>query len=135
MRSWDDVNEALKEIGGLNAEAAQIKERAGAALEKLKKRRGQLEERMEGFVRAREDELELRSKVLPCGRVWLREATHLTARSFEKVLQWLHEHGRREFIRVKSEIDKEALAKADPELLMQCGAKLKTEDKFGYEVG
>ena len=130
IKSWEDVDGALAEIAKRREAIAIAKARADTEREAI----AELEPRIEAFVREHEDELQERSKSLPHGRVWLRSATRLVARSWAKVLERLQEGNMWGCIRKKYEVDKEALEERTDSDLAEVGARRKTEDVFGYEV-
>jgi phage host-nuclease inhibitor protein Gam len=130
MKTWGQANRALGLIAGIERRLARL----GGEADRLRKRRTKWGDRLEAFTRAHEGEMEGRSRKMPHGRVWLHQATTLTARSWAKVLEWLKREEMHSYIRTKEELDKDALRQAEPDLIESCGAKLKTEDVFGYEA-
>jgi phage host-nuclease inhibitor protein Gam len=130
IKSWDDVDMALAQIAAHKEAIAAAKGLVDERREKI----GELEPRIEAFVREHEDELQERGKSLPHGRVWLRQATRLVARSWARVLERLLEVGLDSLVRVKQEPDKDALTREPDEFLEKIGVKRKTEDAFGYEA-
>lgn len=130
IKSWDDVDNCLGLIASYQRQIAGYKGQADA----LKATIAELEPRIEAFVREHEDELQERSKSLVHGRVWLRQATRLVAKSWAKVLDKIRDWHRRELLRVKEEPDKTALALLDDAELKALGVVRKTEDTFGYEA-
>lgn len=145
IQSWDDVDKALLEIGEAERRMARCqgdadqaiasaKAHLAAALKPLVARRKVLLAEIEEFVRAHEAEMDGRHRALIHGRVWLRKVTSVTARSWKRVLDWLLERKKMEYVRVSHEVNKEALRGAPDLLLKACGARLTSEDKFGHEL-
>ena len=130
IKSWDDVDEALRQIAVRTGQIATCK----GEIDRLREAIAELEPRIEAFVRAHEDELQERSKSLPHGRVWLRQATRLVARSWAKVVEKLFSTEHEWCIRPKYEADKERLAELTDEQLKRYGVKRETTDTFGYEA-
>jgi len=130
IKSWDDVDGALAEIARRQAIIAAAK----GQIDEQRKAIAEIEPRMEAFVVEHEDELQERSKALAHGRVWLRRATSLTARSWAKVLEKLEAFGLTDCIRLKPEPNKEALGMLPDDRLKELGVKRTTEDVFGYEA-
>jgi phage host-nuclease inhibitor protein Gam len=146
ITGWDDVDKVLLEIAELErriaerkAEAERIvettKAAAAAALEPLTRMHKDLLTYLEAFVREHESEMTGRSRALVHGRVWLRRVTVLTARSWQRALDWLLDNKRMDYVRVKYEVNKEALESAPERTLQACGVRWKTKDAFGYELG
>ena len=130
IKSWEDVDAAL----ALITESQKVIAEARAKVDHEKAIIAAIEPRIEAFVREHEDELQERSKSLPHGRVWLRSATRLVARSWAKVLERIRECGRPDLVRAKEEPDKEKLAEMADETLKRFGVRRETEDVFGYEA-
>lgn len=145
IKDWEDADRAMQSLARLDRDAevlqAQAEQRIDTIRERLErdlrptaKESAALEEALERFVRDREDEMIGRSRQLVFGRVWLRKTSRVTARSWKRVLDWLIAHRKSEYYRVKYEPNKETLKDASPELLKACGARIKDEDAFGYEL-
>ena len=143
--SWDDVDKALLLIGEVERAIAREKATAEDYIAKHKAdlanrirmpeaTREELLAQVEVFVRAHEAEMDGRSMILVHGRVWLRKTSALTARSWKRVLAWLLENKKMEYVRVDHEVNKEALRGAPEKVLKACGARIKPEDAFGYEL-
>lgn len=130
IKSWDDVDMALAQIATHQEAIAACK----ASVDERRAKIAELEPRIEAFVREREDELQERSKSLPHGRVWMRQATRLVAKSWAKVVDKLFGTAYEQCIRTKYEADKERLAELDDAVLKTFGVKRETSDAFGYEA-
>lgn len=130
IRSWEDVDEGL----GIIRESREVIAEARGKMSREHTIIGDLEQRIEAFVRDHEEDLQERSKSVRHGRVWLRSATRLVARSWAAVVARLKDDGGYAYLRIKEEADKEALAQADDAELAKFGVRRKTEDVFGYEV-
>jgi phage host-nuclease inhibitor protein Gam len=145
VQSWEDADKALLEIARVEraieehaARAAKeieaIRERIAGPVRQLEGRKTDLTGYVEAFVRAHEDEMDGRSKALTHGTVWLRRVSSLTARSWKRVLDWLVANKEMDYVRVEHEVNKTALREAPPETLRACGARVKHEDAFGYDL-
>jgi len=130
IRSWDDADQALKEIAASKEAIAIAKARVDEQREEI----GALEERLEVFVRDHEEDLQEKSKSLAHGRVWLRWSTKLTARSWAKVLENLLGQKDLRFVRVEYDVNKDALKDSGDAFLLQIGVRRKSGDAFGYET-
>lgn len=145
IKDWEQADGVLAELSaldrGIDAHETQAANRMArakidmvASCEPLLQRREKLEEALERFVRDREDEMDGRSRQLNHGRVWLRKVSAVTARSWKRVLDWLIANRKHDYVRTKYEVNKETLRDAPPELVKACGAKIKDEDHFGYDL-
>ena len=130
IRSWEDADQALAEIAARKEDIAICRARA----DEEKGAIGELEERLEAWVRDNEEDLQEKSKALPHGKVWLRWSTRLTARSWAKVLENLLMGKHLQYLRVEHEVNKEALNETGAAFLLQIGVRRKSGDAFGYEV-
>lgn len=128
--SWEDADKALELIGQWREDIAYNK----AETDRRKADIKQTEEILEEFVRQHETDLQERSKALTHGRVWLRQATRLVARSWGAVIEKLREARSFSYLRIEYEIDKPSMQLADDAELAKYGVKRKTSDVFGYEV-
>ena len=133
ITSWDDVDMALELIAEHQGAIAEAKAQADEAKDAI----GELEPRIEDFVREHETDLLERSRAVTHGRVWLRRATRLVTvgrMSWKKVLDALVEAKRMSLVRRKYEVDKEALAELTDERLAELKVRRETADAFGYEA-
>ena len=133
IKSWEDVDAALDEIGEQEALIAMAKATVDDAKEQIKT----IAPHIEQWVREHEEDLQERSRALPNGRVWLRKATRLALvgkASWKKVLALLLEGKRYSLIHVERSVDKEALKELPDERLAELKIKRDTTDAFGYET-
>lgn len=78
-----------------------------------------------------------KSRELNFGTIGFRASTKIKTASkvkWENVLERLKEHELIDFIRVKEEVDKEKLKKAETSVLETVGCQVLTEDTFFYEL-
>lgn len=78
-----------------------------------------------------------KSLELPFGVIGFRASTKLkliAKHTWERVLQALADNGLVDCIRIKGEVDKEAMKGLSPEHLKELGCKLVQEDAFFYEL-
>lgn len=150
LSSWDDVDSCLKEIAERQRRVDAAKASAAAKItainEKLEQEIGtdvalitRAETDIAAYTTAHQDQLTGRSKQLTHGVVRLRAATELKPLNkwtFAKVLERLKELKRMDFIRIKEEVNKEAIidAKMDPTTMATIGVRLVTRDSFSYEL-
>jgi len=147
LGSWEEVDEVLQEIGRLDRELGKLEDHQNKIIDRVKaetkinaepfiKEKKALELELEQFCTARKEEFKtVRSKKLTFGTVSFRLTTKLTAKKgWDWVLARLKEFEFTDCIRLKEEVDKEAMKTRGPATLDMVGCKLKTEDVFGYEV-
>ncbi|MDA8325742.1 MAG: host-nuclease inhibitor Gam family protein [Nitrospiraceae bacterium] len=146
FRTWDEVDEALRQISiielelarieaQMNAKVMEIKKRAQAAGVPLKEKRVFLEAAMEGFASNRRADFgEKKHMALTFGVISFRLSTRLVISDMKRTVGLLKNLGLKNCIRVTEAPDKEKMAALDEETLLKAGARRKTEDVFGYEV-
>lgn len=146
LSSWDDVDQCLAEIGGIDRELGlieagqqesidQIKAVTKAAAEPLQTRKAALEALVQQYAEANRGEFaKVKSKVLTFGSVGFRLSTKVVIKRVADTLQALKDLGLAACVRTKEEPDKEAMKNLPLETLAAVGASLRTEDAFGYEI-
>lgn len=146
LSSWDDVDQALAEIGTIDRElglleSAQqegidaIKATTKAAAEPLQARKKALEALMQQYAEAHRAEFsKAKTKTLTFGSVGFRLSHSVVIKRVADTLQALKDLGLQACIRTKEEPDKDAMKNLPLETLAAVGAGLKTVDAFGYEV-
>jgi phage host-nuclease inhibitor protein Gam len=145
ISDWADADHVLAELGELNRDLTRLETERNEAIAAAKIRffdKGTpvtdritaLEAALRRYVLEHEEELDLRSRTLTNGRVGLHLAHALTVRSIKKAVAWLVAAKKWAFLRVKHELNKEALADAPADVLKACGAKVKSYDVCFYEV-
>lgn len=144
--TWDDVDQALKQIGEIDRELGllesvhneavdALKAKAKQNAEPLQTRRANLELAMKEFVEANRAEFaKTKTKMLTFGSVGFRLSSKVLVKRVADTLQALKDLGLHGCIRLKEELDKEAMKNLAEETLVNVGASLKTENTFGYEV-
>ena len=143
---WQQVDDALREIGqidrelgliesGQNAEIDRLKNSAKEQAKPLLARKAVLELAMKEFCEARRAEFtRAKSKKLTFGNVGFRLSSKVVIRRVADTLQALKDLGLSHCIRQKEELDKDAMKNLSTETLAEVGASLKTDNAFGYEV-
>jgi phage host-nuclease inhibitor protein Gam len=144
--TWDDVDQALREIGEIDRDLALIEGDANHAIDELKAkaktdskplldRKAALELAMKEFCEANRGEFaKVKTKALTFGSVGFRLSTKVLIKRVGDTLQALKDLNLTGCIRIKEEIDKEALKNLDGNTLAEVGASLRTENAFGYEI-
>lgn len=146
LSSWDDVDQCLAEIGGIDRELGlieagqqesidQIKAVTKAAAEPLQARKAALEALIQQYAEAHRAEFaKTKTKALTFGSVGFRLSTRVVIKRVADTLQALKDLGLAACVRTKEEPDKEAMKNLPLETLAAVGASLKTDDAFGYEI-
>lgn len=146
LNSWDQVDEALREIGvldrdlgllesGTNEQIDKIKADTKAAAAPLHDRKAALELAIKEFAEANRGEFtKVKTRVLTFGSVGFRISTRVMIKRVADTLQALKDLGLHSCIRTKEEPDKEAMKNLSSETLAEVGASLKTDNVFGYEI-
>lgn len=146
LKSWDEVDATLRRIGQLTRELELIEAAAEEAIEMartaakeqadpLGKEKSNCERLLKEFCTAHKADFERqRTRELTFGAVGWRRSSRLVIASVGDTLQALKSLNLLQYVRVKEEIDKEALREAPSETLANVGAYLKPEDTFGYEI-
>lgn len=146
LKSWDEVNDALKEIGEaqyemasieveLNQKINELKAAAKEAAKPLATKIGVKELMIQQFVSEHRDELKGKSYKLAFGTVGFRLSTKLVLpKDLTAVIKNLRTNGMMDCLNTKVTIDKEALKKYTESEILNVGASLKKEDTFWYET-
>jgi phage host-nuclease inhibitor protein Gam len=145
IKNLDDANAALAEIGSLelrlekiDGEASQrigkIKEAAASAGEESRDRIKELESALALFAEYNKAELfrEKKTIELSYGEIGFRKSTKVSVK--KSTIELLKKLFPGKGIRVKEEIDKEALAEFEDGELAQVDAAKVENDVFGYKV-
>ena len=145
LRSWDEVDEKLREIGRLQIDAEElenemdekikrIKERYVTKVKMLREEAEKLTLSIQAFAQAHREAFgDAKSKAMNYGVLGWRKSTKLVLRRLADTLARLKDAGLDEYIKVKESVDKSKLREAPQEVLDQVGAKLKSEDIFFVE--
>lgn len=146
LSSWDQVDKALADIGKLDREIGLIESAGNEAIDKIKteikssieplaKRKEGVELAIKDFCDANLAEFaKVKTRQLTFGSVGYRLSTKVVIKRAADTLAALKSLGLNTCIRIKEEIDKEAMKGLQTETLAEVGAGLKTENTFGYEI-
>lgn len=146
LNSFDEVDGCLAEIGSLDRELGLLEHAQNESIDTLKastkaacapllERKAALEAAIKEFCEANRAEFaKAKTRQLTFGAVGFRLSTKVIVKRVADTLQALKDLGLPQCIRVKEELDKEAMKTLPVETLAQVGAALKQEDAFGYEV-
>jgi len=146
IKSWEDANEALRQIGSIETGLERIeaamqdrindyKKRAEDQAAPLLREKAALELGIKEFAGERKREFaDVRSRQMLFGSVGFRKSTKITYRKAAAVVEKLKELGLMNCVKVKESPDKDAMKKLPDARLQQVGAKRKSSDDFWYEV-
>ncbi len=146
LKSWEEVDGALRQVGLLEVQRAQIeaamnlrimeaKEHAMAQAEPLLEKKAMLELAMKEFAEEhRVDFGDRKSRPLTFGTVSFRISTRILIANVKKCVEMLKALGLRKYLIVKETPNKEEMSALDDATLAKVGARRKIEDAFGYEV-
>lgn len=146
----DEVDNALAHIAarrrqvaivetGMNEKIDKIKQDAAEECEPALQEIVILEQAILRYAEAQKATLfgTRKSLALTFGIIGYRASSKLKTLAkwtWERVLQTLRDNEYRKYIRVKEDVDKEALRELPPELLAKIGVKIVQEDVFYYEL-
>lgn len=158
-RCWEDIDQHLARLGEierqtavlqsrLNRKVAELKQEALEASQELGQEQERLRQQMERFYWAHRNELlaaGCKSLELAFGRLGSRRSRSVVVEDAEAAQQWLSAHGLRRFLRIRTEMDREAirsvlLAPDSPReeettALLACPViRLRESEQFWYEV-
>ena len=133
LKSWDEVNAALKLIRDNEIELELIEADMGKKIADIK------EQAAEQAVPYRDDikklELQVKSREMDFGKVGFRMSTKLMLpKQVEKVIKTLKKYGMGDCITVKESVNKDILKTYDEKTILSVGETLKKEDTFWYET-
>lgn len=146
FQTWDDVDQALREIGEIDRELGLLESAQNESIDNIKAetknkavpladRKTALELAMKEFCEANRAEFaKVKTKPLTFGSVGFRLSTKVVIKKIADTLQALKDLGLNQCIRLKEEVDKEAMKNLSTETLAEVGAALKTDNAFGYEI-
>ncbi|WP_035296171.1 host-nuclease inhibitor Gam family protein [Brevibacillus thermoruber] len=145
FQSWDEVNQALREISVLDAQVSEAEAKMNALINDIKadteavvtpllQRKAELEAHIQAFTESRIDEFkDSKTKTLTFGEVGFRKTTSIITRNVKAILEALKQNKMFDCISVKESIDKDELAKYDDAALAKVGAKRDVKEKFFYK--
>lgn len=146
LKSWEDVNEALRLIAeaqneiamveaGMNVQIDTIKMTYEEKISEYKKQIKQQELLIKEFTTDRKDQLDGKTKDLTFGKVGFRKSTKLQLpKTLDRVIAALRKKGMDDCISVKETVNKDILKQYDEQQILDVGGSLKVEDAFWYET-
>ena len=146
LKTWDDVNEALRLIAeaqneiammeaGMNVQIDTIKQAYEEKVQEYKKQIKQKELLIKEFTTDKRDQLDGKTKDLTFGKVGFRKSTKLQLpKALDKVIAALRKRGMEDCISVKETVNKDILKQYDEQRILEVGGSLKVEDAFWHET-
>lgn len=146
FRNWDEVNQALKEIGeidrkiltiegDMNRRIDEVKAEAEKDAASLLDRKKRIETNVQEFTESYADEFKTsKSRKFLYGTVGFRKSTSIITRNIKAIIEALKQNRMTDCIIVTEKLNKEELEKYDDAALEKIGAKRKSEDRFFYEL-
>lgn len=143
--SWEEVNESFKKLAELQVLKRELEGKQTLAINEIKsdfaRKAGQisdeikeLEKNISLFAEShREEFAKKRSKKLPFGTISFRLTKRIVCGGVESAIKALKALNLDSFLRVKEELDKEALLELDESVLTKAGITIKREDKITIE--
>jgi len=136
---WRDADRVLARIARLQGRLRRMRARADERISAIEERVGEesvellseiadIRQELERFFRENADGL--RSRTLPRGRIGLRFITRLEISRPKTTLRRLAQRGLGDCIRVRQEIDRQALRRLDAETLRSVGVKRVSRETF-----
>lgn len=136
---WRDADRVLARIARLQGRLGRMRARADERISAIEERVGEesvellseiadIRQELERFFRENADGL--RSRTLPRGRIGLRFITRLEISRPKTTLRRLAQRGLGDCIRVRQEIDRQALRRLDAETLRSVGVKRVSHETF-----
>lgn len=144
-QNWDDVNSAMKRFAELNVKKKALENEQNTRIDAVKKETSlQAEELLKEidlikkeitrFAEQHRDEFtQKRTKVLTFGKISFRYTSWVWVQDVKSAIKSLKSFAMDKYLRVKEELDKDALLDADPKLLAKCGIQLRSGDKITIE--
>jgi phage host-nuclease inhibitor protein Gam len=146
FRNWDEVNQAIKEIGDIERRISTIENDMNERINSIKAeserdsaslldRKTKLEKNVQEFTESYSNEfITAKSKKLLYGTVGFRKTATITIRNIKAIIEACKQNKMLDCITVTEKLNKEELEKYDDASLLKIGAKRKVGDKFYYEV-
>ncbi len=146
LQSWDEVNEALKNIGRadnaiaaiearMNEQIAQVKAEAKAQAKEYEETKKLQEMMIQQYVSVNKSELKGKSHKLAFGVVGFRFSTKLVLpKEVKPVIEALRSNGMLDCLNQAVTINKEVLKTYAEEQILKVGGSLQKADTFWYEV-
>ncbi len=146
LKTYEDADRVLLAIGRLEREIELSKLATDEAIDQVKQSHkaycepkatqlADLERQLKEFATSRRaDFADVRTRELTFGSIGFRRSTSIVMAKVADTLAAVKALGLTQVLRVKEELDKEAMRELPTETLTNIGAALQTKDAFGYEI-
>lgn len=146
FRSWDEVNQALKELGDIDRNVTRIEADMNRKINEIKAdaerdaathldRKAKLEKNIQEFTESYSEEFKTsKSKKFLYGTVGFRKSSKITLKNVKAIIEALKQNRMSDCIITTEKINKDELAKYEDAALEKVGAKRKAKDDFFYEI-
>jgi phage host-nuclease inhibitor protein Gam len=146
FENWDQVDQALKEIGeidrkvtiitaDMNETINLVKATAEDKTKGLQQRKEALEKDVQAWTEEHIDDFKTqKSRKLLFGEVGFRKRTGIITRNVKAIIEALKQNKMTDCIDVTEKLNKEKLADYDDESILKVGAKRQVGDAFFYKV-
>ena len=145
LKSWEEVNLALKDITDYQIEMEEIETEKEKILNKIKSERDtklqginkkikELSKHIQIFVEDNRSDIEGKTRQLSFGKVGFRLNTKISVKDKDSIISNLKKFNMADCIDTKETIEKNKLKKYPEEDIIKVGALLKKEDEFWYET-
>jgi phage host-nuclease inhibitor protein Gam len=146
FRNWDEVNQALKELGEIDRSVTRIEADMNRKINEIKAdaerdaashidRREKLEKNIQEFTEAFSDEFKTsKSKKFLYGTVGFRKSSKITLKNVKAIIEALKQNRMTDCLITTEKINKDELAKYDDAAIEKIGAKRKAKDEFFFEI-
>ena len=146
IKNWEEVDEVMKKLLESQLEVEKIEADMNKQITEVKKKCEELarpykdnikknELLLKEFVTVHKSELDGKSRKMNFGTVGFRLSTKVVLpKMIEAVLENLKKFGMHDCINTKETVNTEILKTYSPDVILNIGGTLKTEDTFWYET-
>lgn len=144
-QNWNEVNDAMKRLAELNVYKNKLEADTNGRIDKIKaevslqvepilKEIKELEKDIIRFAEQHKDEFtQKRTKKLQFGKISFRYTKSFKTPDVASAIKALKKFALDEYLRIKEELNKEALAKVDVKTLAKCNIFVTYKDKITIE--
>lgn len=144
-QTWEEVNEAMKRLAELNIEKKSLETEQNRQIDEIKKATSLKADEVIKEIKSVEKDIirfaeqnraeftRKRTKVLTFGKISFRYTKSIGCANIPTAIKALKSFAMEKYLRIKEELNKEALIEADPMILGKCGILIKAEDKICVE--
>jgi phage host-nuclease inhibitor protein Gam len=139
IQNWKQADQALERIGVLETRINRMRSKAAERITAIEQRLGEESARLSAEMAGIRSQLEvffrgnsqgMRSRNLPSGRMGFRQVSSLEIPRPQTTLHRLVERGLGDCVRLRQEIDRQALRHLDDEVLRSLGVSKNSREVF-----